>query len=134
MALADLFLNIQFGWYIQFIGNIFSVLFPLSDAFAEQIFDLSVHRAKIILCPGGNCRIELGGEAERNLLFLILVHINTGFPSLQRVVHRDFRKERPKGWKPWRPFSPRPIVPRCFGSDALMPFPPYQPRRQRSFF
>ena len=74
-------LNIQLGRNIDLIRDVFPILFSLSDAFGEQIFDLTVHRAKIILCPGGNGGVELGGEAQRKLLFLIIVHINTGCPS-----------------------------------------------------
>ena len=73
--------NIQFGRNVDLVRDVFPVLFPLSDAFCEQIFDLPVYRAEIILRPSGNGDVELWGEAQRDLLFLIIVHISTGCPS-----------------------------------------------------
>ncbi len=73
--------------YIDLLGNIrllryvFPGFSPLPDTFSQQIFDLAVDRAKIVLRPGGNGIIELGREAERDLLLLVVAHINTGFPS-----------------------------------------------------
>lgn len=73
--------NIQLWRDIDFVGDIFAVFLPLTDAFGQKIFDLTVDRAEIVLCPSSDGVVELCGQAERNLLFLIIVHINTSFPS-----------------------------------------------------
>ena len=73
--------NIELGRNVDLIGNVFSVFLPLSHTLGEQIFDLTVHRAKIILRPRGNGGVELGGEAQRDLFFLTVVHISTSCPS-----------------------------------------------------
>ena len=70
--------DIELWRNIQFVRDIFPVFFALTNTFREQIFDLSVHGSEIILRPCGDCRIELWGKAQRHLLFLIIVHINTG--------------------------------------------------------
>ncbi len=36
------------------VGDIFSVLFPLSDTFGQQIFDLAVDGTEIVFRPRGN--------------------------------------------------------------------------------
>ena len=41
----------------------------LSHAFREEIFDLPVHRAEIVLSPRGKGFVELCVQAERDLLF-----------------------------------------------------------------
>lgn len=72
-------LYIQFRRFVQGFGYIFPILFPLSDALGEQVFDLSVEGAKIVLRPGGKLFIQAGGDTEGNLLlFAALRHINTG--------------------------------------------------------
>ena len=73
--------NIQLRRDIDFVGDVFSVFLSLADAFGQQVFDLTVDRAEIVLRPRGDGIVELSGQTERNLLFLIIVHINTGFPS-----------------------------------------------------
>ena len=52
---------IQLGWDVELVGDVFSVLFTLSDAFGQEIFDLSVHRSKVVFRPRRNRFVELGG-------------------------------------------------------------------------
>lgn len=47
-------LNIKFWRNVKFVRDIFSILFSLSDAFCQQIFNLSVYRTEIIFRPGCN--------------------------------------------------------------------------------
>lgn len=63
--------NIQFGWDIQLVGNILTVLLSLSDAFRQKIFDLPVDGTEVVLCPCGNCIIELSRKAKGNLFFVV---------------------------------------------------------------
>lgn len=51
-VLSALFtLNIQFGRYVDLFADIFAIFLPLAHAFAQQVFDLSVDRAEVILRP-----------------------------------------------------------------------------------
>lgn len=68
-------LDIQFGRDVDFVGNIFAVLFALPDTFGQQIFNLSVHGTKVILRPGSNGMIQFFGKPERNLFFTGISHI-----------------------------------------------------------
>ena len=45
--------------FIQMFGYILAVFLSLPDTFREEIFNLSVDGAKIILGPGGDSIIEL---------------------------------------------------------------------------
>lgn len=65
---------IQLGWDVELIGNVFSVLFTLTDTLGQEIFDLSVHRTEVILCPCGDSIIQLRRQAERDLFFSVFVH------------------------------------------------------------
>ena len=47
--------------------NVFPIFLALADTFGEQIFNLPVYGAEIILRPGCNLVIKLGGKPERNL-------------------------------------------------------------------
>ena len=62
--------NIQLGRFIQMFGDVSAVLLALLDALGEKIFDLSVHRAEIVLRPRSNGIVELCVQAEGNLLLL----------------------------------------------------------------
>ena len=73
--------NIQLRRHVDLIGDVFAVLFALAHTLGKKIFDLPVDRAEIILCPGGDSGVELGRETQRDLLFLLIVHINRGCPS-----------------------------------------------------
>ena len=53
--------NIKLGRHVYFIGHVLSVLFPLFYTFGQQIFDLSVYRTEVVLCPGSNGVIKLCG-------------------------------------------------------------------------
>ena len=57
---AERLFKVKFGRYVDFVGNIFSVLFALADTFGKQIFDLTVDRAEIVLRPGGDSVVQLG--------------------------------------------------------------------------
>ena len=61
--------DIQFRRHVDLIRDVFAVLFPLTDALSEEIFDLTIHRAEVILCPGSKGIVELRIQTERDLLF-----------------------------------------------------------------
>ena len=65
--------DIQFRRDIYLVGNIFAVLLPLAHALGEQVFNLTVNAAEVILRPGGNGIIELRGNSQWNLLFLLII-------------------------------------------------------------
>ncbi len=50
--------KVQFWGNVKFLRNIAPCFLSLTDAFGQQIFDLTVDRAKIILCPSGKSGIE----------------------------------------------------------------------------
>ena len=56
--------DVQLWGDVDLIGDVFAVLFALADTFGEKVFDLTVHRTKIIFGPSGDGGVELGGEAE----------------------------------------------------------------------
>ena len=66
-------LDVQFRRDVNLVGDIFPILLPLADAFGEQILNLPVHRAEVILRPGRDGGVQLGGEAKGNLLFRVLL-------------------------------------------------------------
>ena len=78
---AALSLDVQVGRGVYFIGNVFSVLFPLAHTFGQKVFYLSVDGAEIVLRPSGDGVVQLGGEAKGDLLFLIVGHLNISFPN-----------------------------------------------------
>lgn len=53
-------LEIELGRYVDFIADVLAVFLSLAHALAEQILDLSVDRAEVVLGPGGDGGIELG--------------------------------------------------------------------------
>ena len=55
----DKSLDVDIQRFIQMFGYIFAVFLSLPDTFREEIFNLSVDGAKIILGPGGDSIIEL---------------------------------------------------------------------------
>lgn len=57
------------------VGAVFAVFLPLANAFGQKVLDLSVYRTEVIFSPGGDGIVELGGEAQWYLLFLIVSHI-----------------------------------------------------------
>ena len=66
---------------VQRIRRVAAVLLSLAHALGEQIFDLPVDGAEIILSPGGDGLIELWRQTQRNLLFLQIVHAAHGAPQ-----------------------------------------------------
>ena len=50
-----------------YVGNVFPIFLALADTFGEQIFNLPVYGAEIILRPGCNLVIKLGRKPERDL-------------------------------------------------------------------
>lgn len=67
--------DIQFGRNVQFMRNGRSVFFALAYALCQQILYLSIHRSKVILGPGCDGVIELGGQTERHLFFCVIRHL-----------------------------------------------------------
>lgn len=72
-ANAFILLYIQLGWYVYVLAHIFTVLFALTNAFGQQVFNLSVYRAEIIFRPGGYCVVQLRRKSERYLFFVVLI-------------------------------------------------------------
>lgn len=70
--------DIQLRGHVDLVGDILAVLLPLPDTLGEQVLDLAVHRAEVILRPGGNGGIQLGREPQRDLLLAVRRHISTG--------------------------------------------------------
>ena len=68
--------DVELGRDVELIGDIFPVFLALPDALSEQVFDLSVHRAEVVLGPGGDGLLVLGRQAQRDLFFLLLSHGN----------------------------------------------------------
>lgn len=140
MRISDLFFrgsfNVQFGRYIKLFRHIRSVFLPLSDAFCQKIFNLPVHRAEIILCPGCNCVIKLPGKTERNLFFGVVCHIriSKGYRYLRLAVHRDFRTALPSDLKPLQLCVLHPGLQSGCYSDVPAPFPPCRLLRPQSSF
>ena len=67
-------LDIQLRREIDLLADIFAVLFSLAHALAEQVFDLPVDGAEVILRPRGERGIEPGTQAQGNLFLLLIVH------------------------------------------------------------
>ena len=126
-------LNVDIQRLIQRLGHVFSILLPLPHAFGQQVLDLPVGRAEIVLRPGRNLVVQLCRQPQENLFFLSIRHINTGFPRSQWVARRDCRTTPPADWIPWPRGAPRPGTPPCFARAVRGPFPPCPPRRQQSF-
>ena len=51
--------------------DILSVFLPLADTLGEQILDLTVYRAEIVLRPGGDGGVQLGTQPQRDLLLVV---------------------------------------------------------------
>lgn len=66
--------DIQIRRHVKLIGDIFAVLLALPDAFGQEILNLAVYGAEIILCPGCDCVIQLLGKPQRDLFFWIVCH------------------------------------------------------------
>lgn len=67
--------DIQLRRNVQFMRNGRSVFFALTYALCQQILYLSIHRSKVILGPGCDGVIELGGQAQRHLFLGIIRHL-----------------------------------------------------------
>ena len=67
--------DIQFGRNVQLLWYGRTILFSLADALCQQILYLAIHRSKVILGPGCDGVIELGGQTERYLFFGIVRHL-----------------------------------------------------------
>ena len=61
--------QIQLRGHIQLIRNIFSILFTLTHTLGKQILDLPIHRAEVVLRPGGNGVVQLRIQPQGDLLF-----------------------------------------------------------------
>ena len=70
----DKSLDVDIQRFIQMFGYIFAVFPALPDTFREEILDLSVDRAEIVLRPGGDIVIQLFREPERNLFLFLFIH------------------------------------------------------------
>ena len=57
-------LEIELGRNVDLLADVFAVLFPLAHALGQKILDLAVDGAEIVLCPGGDGGVELGGQAQ----------------------------------------------------------------------
>ena len=68
-------LEIELGRNVDLLADVFAVLFPLAHTFGQKILDLAVDGAEIVLCPGGDGGVELGGQAHR------LPELTTGWAS-----------------------------------------------------
>lgn len=55
-------MDIQIRRHVDFIRDILAVFLALPDAFGQEVFNLAVDGAEIILCPGCDCVIELFGQ------------------------------------------------------------------------
>ena len=88
-------LDIQFWWEVDLVGDVFAVLFALAHALGEEIFDLPVHRAEVVLGPGSKGVVELRVQAQRDLLFAVsaisvkaaAVHDGLGVPVAAEHHH-----------------------------------------------
>ena len=67
--------NIQFGRDVQFMWNGRPVFFALAYALCQQILYLTIHRSKVILGPGCDGIIKLGGQTKRHLFLGIVRHL-----------------------------------------------------------
>ena len=74
-------LKVQIRGDVQLLGDGAAVLFPLADALGEQVLDLAVHRAEVVLRPGGDGSVQAGGQAQGDLLFRLGRHLSTGCRS-----------------------------------------------------
>ena len=75
-------MHVQLRRYVQFVGNVFPVLFPLTDTFTQKVLDLSVHGAEIVLRPSGDRGVELGGKTKGDLFFALICHAQYRLPEL----------------------------------------------------
>ena len=64
------FSDIQFRRFVDLLPDVFPVLFPLLHAFRQQIFDLPVDGAEVVLRPGGEGFVQTLIQAQRHLLLL----------------------------------------------------------------
>lgn len=58
--------------FIQMLGNVFSILLTLLDAFRQKVFNLAVNGAEIIFCPRRNRIIQFFIQPQR---YLLLGHV-----------------------------------------------------------
>ena len=125
---------VQLGWFVQILGYVFPVLFPLADAFGEQVFDLSVYGAEIVFCPSCYGIVQFFRQSQRHLLFTVFRHISTGCRCLRSAAHRDCHRARRGGWRPSQLFFPRQVLRSRSHSNVPGPSPPCRRRRPRSSF
>lgn len=69
------FSDIQFRRNVEFVRNRHSVFLSLSHAFCQQILYLAIHRSEIILGPGSDGVVELGGQTKRHLFLAVVRHL-----------------------------------------------------------
>ena len=72
--------DVQIRRQVQLMGHRTAVFLALAHALGQQVLDLPVHRAEIVLRPGGDGRVETGRQPQRDLLFLP-GHLSTNCPS-----------------------------------------------------
>ena len=68
-------LQLEIWRLVDFIRDIFSALLVLLYAFGQNVFDLTVDRAEVLLRPRRELVVQLFGQAQRYLL--LLRHIST---------------------------------------------------------
>ena len=57
------------------MGNRRPVFLSLAHAFCQQILYLAIHRSKVILSPGSDGVVELGGQTKRHLFLAVVRHL-----------------------------------------------------------
>ncbi len=67
--------NIKFGRHIEVVRDIFTVFLALADAFCQQIFNLTVDTAEIVLCPACYGLVQLRRKPQRYLLLSVIAHL-----------------------------------------------------------
>ncbi len=127
--------------FFVFCGLLLSFA-SLPHTFGEQIFDLPVDGAEIILRPCGDLLPERGGKAQQELLFFFVFFVRVFFHGI-RPINRSIRCSRravrlccrrgpPADWRPWRPCVLRPVQRSPARSAWREPSPPCRQRRPRS--
>lgn len=77
----------------QLVRDITAVFLSLTNAYGQQILNLTVYRTEILGRPGCDFVVELLGYPQGNLF--LLAHLNTGCRCLPLAVRRDYRRGQP---------------------------------------
>ena len=127
-----LLLDIQFGRHVDLVRDVLAVLFALTHTLGEQILDLPVHRAEVILSPRGKGIVELRIQAQGICFFGSA--ISTGCRCSQWAARHGCRRAPPAGWRPLPLCAHRPVPPLCSHSGGPAPSPPCPRHRPRSSY